>query len=124
MSWSLSLSGTHSWGEILVSLDGLRNHSHADAYEFDALKRRLATTFSEPGRAQRVPIRFVPGTGQPVDFVLHGTAYLITEGGFDQWEVYLNLRPEGESWTVWSTDGPIRMLRQPVRGDARMTYDG
>ncbi len=116
MRRAIALSGASSWGEVLISADGVRNQSHAARQEFEAMRRRLVDALSEAGRGGGVPMRFVLQPGGPVDFELNGTAYLVTAGGFDLWELYLELRPEGRSWSIWSTDGPIKMLRQP-RGD-------
>lgn len=119
MRRSLALAGERPLGEALVSLDGLSNHSHASPGEFAAFKTRLAAALSRAGAAGAVPIRFVTAAGEPVDYELAGTAYLVTAQGFDQWELYLSLRPPGESWEIWRADGPVHTLRQP-RGEIEL----
>ncbi|NIQ35452.1 MAG: hypothetical protein GTN86_05930, partial [Xanthomonadales bacterium] len=54
------------------------------------------------------------------DYVLGGTAYLVTADGSDQWELFLSLRRPGESWTVWRAERAVRTLRQPRGGQMRL----
>jgi len=117
---SLAMSGERPWGEVLVSVEGLRNQSHASTGEFEMLLERLAATLSRAGSTGGVPMRFMLRPGEPVDYELRGTAYLMTAVGFDQWELYLNLRAAGRQWTIWSADGPVVMLRQPRGGVDRL----
>ena len=120
MRRSIDLTGEPPWRQILVSVEGLRNHSHASAGEFNAMRRRLAGLLTSSGRSGRVPMRFVSHADELVDFELTGTVYLVTSQGFDLWELYLALQPEGKSWSVWSADTPIRMLRQPRGGEQQL----
>ena len=123
MRRSIDLTGEQAWGEILVSLDRLRNHSHASAGEFASMRRRLAEVLTGAGRSGRVPMRFVSRADEPVDYELSGTAYLMTSQGFDLWELYLSLHASGQSWTVWNADNAVRMLRQPRAGESgTVTY--
>ena len=115
--WS---GGERPCGEILVRVDTLRNQSHASTGEFETLLERLAGHLSRAGAAGGVPMRFVVTPDEPVDYEIGGAAYLLTSAGFDQWELYLNLRAAGGRWTIWSADGPVRMLRQPRGGVDRI----
>lgn len=116
MRRGIALVGDEPWGEILVSLEGITNQSHAGAGEFDAMRTRLARLLTGSGRGGPVLMRFVSSANEPVDYELRGTAYLVTTLGFDVWELYLGLYPEGRSWTVWSPTGPVRLLRQARGG--------
>lgn len=122
MRRSLLLATDRSWGEVLISLDGIRNHSHASPGEFAELRRLLADLLNGAGAGGGAPLRFIAGAREPVDFEVVGTAYLATTRGFDQWELYLSLRPTGEAWNLWSADGPVRVLRQPRPGEPMMDY--
>ena len=102
-------------GETLVRVDQLRNHSHCSQREFASLRRRLADGLNRSGRSDQ--IRFVADAAQPAHYELHGTAYLVTARGFDQWELYLSLRPAGQAWTIWRADAAVRILRQPRQGE-------
>ncbi len=117
MRRALSRAGEPTFGEILVRVDTLRNQSHASTGEFRAMLQRLAAALSRAGASGGAPMRFVAGSGELVDYELGGAAYLMTAGGFDQWELYPTLRlPDGGA-TLWSADGPVRMLRQPRGAD-------
>ncbi len=120
MRRSLTIAGERTFGEILVRIDTLRNQSHASHREFERLLERLAEHLSGAGAAGRVPMRFVVTPDEPVDYEMGGAVYLVTSAGFDQWELYLNLRPPGGRRTIWSADGPVRMLRQPRGGVDRI----
>ncbi len=120
MRRSLSNAGERHFGEILVRVDTLRNQSHASNREFATLLERLAGHLSRAGAAGRVPMRFVVTPAEPVDYEMGGAVYLVTSAGFDQWELYLNLRAAGGRWTIWTADGPVRMLRQPRGGVDRI----
>ncbi len=118
MRRALSRAGEPSFGEILIRVDMLRNQSHASTGEFRAMLERLAATLSRAGAWGGDPMRFVVRPGEPVDYELGGAVYLMTAGGFDQWELYPTLRiPDGGA-TLWSADGPVRMLRQPRGPDS------
>ncbi len=117
MRRALSRAGEPTFGEILIRVDMLRNQSHASTGEFRAMLERLAAALSRAGASGGTPMRFVVRPGEPVDYELGGAVYLMTAGGFDQWELYLTLRiPDGGA-TLWSADGAVRMLRQPRGAD-------
>jgi hypothetical protein len=99
-------------GSARVGVRRLRNQSHSTPSEFNAFRRRLADLLASADAR----MEFVTADGEPVDYELHGTAYLVSRDGTDQWELYLSLRPAGSSWTVWKASGPTRVLRQPVPG--------
>ena len=117
MRRALSQAGEQTFAEILVRVGMLRNQSHATTGEFRAMLERLAAALSRAGASGGAPMRFVAGSGELVDYELGGAAYLMTAGGFDQWELYPTLRlPDGGA-TLWSADGAVRMLRQPRGAD-------
>ncbi len=120
MRRSLTIAGERPFGEILVRVDTLRNQSHASTREFETLLERLAGHLSRAGSAGGVPMRFVVTPAEPVDYEVGGAVYLVTSAGFEQWELYLNLRAAGGRWTIWTADGPVRMLRQPRGGVDRI----
>jgi len=64
-----------------------------------------------------VEVDSVADAAEAARYELHGTAYLVTARGFDQWELYLSLRPAGQAWTIWRADAAVRMLRQPRPGE-------
>ncbi len=111
---SIDVTQRSGGGVTWMSLARIRNQSHATAAEFDAFRQRLAELLSRSGRAQR--IRFVVGSDEPVEYELVGAAYLVTAQGFDQWELYLSLRPAGKAWALWRSDEAVRVLRQPIPG--------
>jgi hypothetical protein len=117
MRRALSRAGEQPWGEILVRVDTMRNQSHASTGEFEAMLGRLAAALTRAGSSGGVPMRFVVRPGEPVDYELGGAAYLMTAGGFDQWELYVSLRVTDAGATLWSADGAVRMLRQPRGAD-------
>ena len=96
-------------GFTLVSLTRLRNHSRAAASEFIAFRQRLAEVLTR--RGADLGVRFSTN-GEPADYRIDGTAYLVTADGFDQWELYLRLSPADAAWTLWQSEQPIRVLRQ------------
>ena len=117
MRRALTQAGEQTFGEILVRVDMLRNQSHASTGEFRAMLERLAAVLSRAGASGGAPMRFVVRPGELVDYELGGAVYLMTAGGFDQWELYPTLRiPDGGA-TLWSADGAVRMLRQPRGAD-------
>ncbi len=113
MRRTLSRAGEQPFGEILVRVDTLRNQSHASTGEFEAMLERIVVALSRAGSSGGVPMRFVVRPGEPVDYEMGGAAYLMTAGGFDQWELYLSLRVPDGGATLWSADGAVRMMRQP-----------
>ncbi len=117
MRRALSRAGEQTFGEILVRVDTVRNQSHATTGEFRTMLERLAAALSQAGASGGAPMRFVVRPGEPVDYEMGGAVYLMTAGGFDQWELYPTLRiPDGGA-TLWSADGAVRMLRQARGAD-------
>ena len=98
-------------GWTWISLESLRNLSHAGSDEFAHFKSRLAKLLSRAGRDDRLRFVAVRDDQHPLHRHLGGTAYVVTAAGFDQWELYLTLMPADESWTLWRSDGPVRVLR-------------
>lgn len=102
---------TTETGRARVSVSRLRNQSRSTLDEFQTLQRRLIDLCAPP--AKRMSLDFVTIQGEPVDYELCGTAYLITAEGSDQWEIYFQLHPSGNAReTLWSNEAPIRMMRQ------------
>lgn len=95
-----------------VRITGIRNQSHATDREFSALRQRLASALSPPGADHGLTF-IVDGDAT---YELVGSAYLISQGGFDQWEMFLALQPVDRAWTIWQRERPIRMLRHPRPG--------
>lgn len=96
-----------------VSFGLVRNLSRAQTSEFESLKARLASMFTHAGSESGLAF---DSNDAEAPYQLHGSAYLITVGGIDMWELYLTLMPRGESWTLWEASHPIRILRQPRPG--------
>ncbi len=94
---------------LTISTWHLRNQSRAQSAEFDAMTQRLAMLLDAAGREHE--LHFTSDAARPVDYHLTGTAYLVNAGGFDQWELYLALKPADRSWTLWQSDSPVRLLR-------------
>jgi hypothetical protein len=110
---------TDEQGLTRIGLHFLRNQSRADTGEFDIFTRRLAELLSAAGRQSSVT--FTTSADEPVQYELLGAAYLITVGGFDQWELFLRLCPAEESWTIWENEVPVRVIRQPRPGRPQIT---
>ncbi len=104
-------------GRASISLCHVRNQSRSTHEEFRTLCRRLHELFVPHGR--RVSLDFTDSENAPVQYILSGTAYLITAGGSDQWEIYFQLHPADRPREVlWENEAPLRLLRQPhSRGD-------
>jgi hypothetical protein len=111
---ALDKAGLERRAYTSVGLWPLRNQSHATPTELEALTDRLARLLNAAGSAWG--IEFYTDPSEAVDYELRGTIYLITARGFDQWELYLSLRPAGEGWSAWRSPGPIRVMRLPVAG--------
>lgn len=95
-----------------IRIAGIRNQSHATEREFSALRQRLASALSPPGADHG--LTFIADGDAAYEIV--GSAYLISQGGFDQWEMFLALQPVDQAWTIWQGERPIRMLRHPRPG--------
>lgn len=101
---------------VVVSIAPLRNQSHSTAREFNAFTDRLSTLLSAAGRMDG--LRFTADANAAVDYVLLGTAYLITDSGFDQWELFLTLTATDDEWAVWRSR--VRVLRFPREGQQQV----
>ena len=110
MSRALVDGGVDVRRPIVIGLEEVRNLSHASPGEFDRMLERLAKLLSNAGAIESM--EFVSNSPAPA-MLLHGTAYLVTSDGIDQWELYLSLRPAGKDWFAWQGRGPLRLLRQP-----------
>ena len=116
MRQGLRLAGVTQGGrEIVISVDGVQNYSHASHAEFIDFRRRLADVLNGPGPSGPQPVRFVTATERPFDCQLRGAAYLITSGGVDQWELFLRLDATGRPWAIWRAEAPVHVYRN-VRG--------
>lgn len=110
-----------SGNDVVVSFGLLRNLSRAQASEFESLKSRLASLLTHAGSESRMAFR--PNDAD-APYQLHGSAYLITVGGIDMWELYLTLMPRDASWMLWEASHPIRVLRQPRPGQPNILVPG
>lgn len=97
-------------GDTVVNIAGVRNQSRSTAAEYHALIPRLSSLLSRAGRGSGVRFAADDESG-PVHYRLIGSAYLVTEDGFEQWEFYVRLCPVDEDWTVWQGGRPLRVLR-------------
>lgn len=124
MRESVGLVGMPAPGVVFrVSLDGVRNQSHATAAEFAGLCLRLADLLTRSGTAVKDgggAIRFVLADDEPADYELQGSAYVVEGEDADLWELYLSLQPSGAGWTVWRAQGPVRMPRHPRPGEPQI----
>ncbi len=105
-----------SAGEVRISMSQLRNQSRAGAMEFQQFRIRIADALNVAARNLGNSIAFTCDADETTDYQLRGTAYLITDGGEDQWELFLNLSPALQDWSIWQADRPVRMLRQDRDG--------
>lgn len=94
---------------VRIGTWSIRNHSRCQSDEFEAMQHRFAELLDHA--ADDLQFQFTADPARPVEYQLGGTAYIITAGGFDQWELYLTLRPADRSWTIWQAEQPVRMLR-------------
>jgi hypothetical protein len=95
----------------VISVATLRNVSRCRSEEFAGFQQRVADLLTHAGRDSQLKF-----TAEPTDeaaYELHGSAYIITADGFDQWELFLALHPAGRSWSIWQAPGPVRLLRTP-----------
>lgn len=106
---------------VVIRLASWRNQSHASFEEIAQATQRMAGLLNDS--RGRHNVRFTVDDDVPADFAMHATAYLVTDRGFDLWELYLRLTPADGSWTVWSPNGPVRLLRAN-RAGAPQVYIG
>jgi hypothetical protein len=100
-------------GVATISLDPLRNQSRTAAGEFESFRERLAELLSTAG--EKSGLRFTSDSSDAgiADYELQGAAYLATVEGIDMWELYINLSPTKNHWSIWQSNGPVRVLRRP-----------
>ena len=104
----------------------LRNQSRCGAGEFDAMRERLAKELNHAAEdARGAQLRFIvhsegdaAGDAGALDahYLMQGSAYLISAGGFDLWELFLSLTPASENFGIWESPRPVRVLRTPRMG--------
>jgi hypothetical protein len=100
-----------------VSLAAIRNQSHVSTAEFARFRQRLAGLLDRAGYDANLAI-LPSGKG---DYVLGGAAYLVTQRGYDRWELYLVLRHGLErARPIWRADDPVRLLRLPGANGSRV----
>ena len=97
--------------EVIISLQPLRNQSKTSSGEFESLRERLAELLSDA--AKNSGARFTANDNEAAAYEVQGAAYLATVDGVDMWELYLNLSPTKNYWSIWQTNGPVRVLRRP-----------
>jgi len=110
-------------GGPMVAVRAFRNQSRSTADEIAEVRSRvidlLQSASTVDGR-----VRFTIDDAPEAEYTLGATVYLITRDGFDQWELYLSLRPVGANWTVWRNDQPVRLLRQRIARNDGLLYVG
>jgi hypothetical protein len=119
MSQALVDGGLDLRRPIVISLEEVRNLSHASPREFDQMRGRLAAVLSNAGAIESM--EFVVDSPSPA-MLLHGTAYLVTSDGIDQWELFLSLKPADRDWFAWQGRGPVRVIRQPRPNTQQIYY--
>lgn len=95
--------------QITIGVWNLENVSRCRREEFQQLQERIAILFTAAGAES--DLHFTSDSSAEVDYHLQGSAYLMTADGFDQWEVFLRLRPVDQTWAQWDAPGPVRILR-------------
>ena len=105
-------------GPVRIAVRHIRNQSRASASEFDRFLQRFAEVLSDAG--QEESLIFVRGAEEVADYEMLGTAYLVTAGGLDQWELFVRLSPSDASWTVWEASAPLRVIRHPRPGQPQV----
>lgn len=101
-------------GNTTITLSPLRNQSRCGAAEFEGFCERLASTLTDAASDSRV--RFTCQASDEAQYMMLGTAYLITAEGFDLWELYLSLSPSSEAFSLWESDGAVRLFRHARPG--------
>lgn len=101
-----------------IAVRALRNQSRTNANEIEALRGRMVALLNAASTDDT--LRFTHEVTDATEYTLGGTVYLIQRDGFDQWELYLALRPVDANWTIWRNDDPVRMLRQKRAGGDSM----
>jgi hypothetical protein len=96
----------------------LRNQSRCGTGEFNAMRERLALELNraaDDARGARLSfaIESDANDATPPHYYIQGSAYLISAGGFDLWELFLSMTPASESLAIWNSPRPVRVLRTP-----------
>jgi hypothetical protein len=102
-------------GLTRIGLTQIHNQSRSDRTEFDSLLNRMAVLLSEAGAESHV--MFVNQAEGQLDYQMQGTAYLISSGGFDVWELFLSIQPVERNFSVWRGAEPVHILRTPRPGE-------
>lgn len=108
----------------------LRNQSRCGAGEFTAMRERLAQELNRAADDVRgSQLRFIVGAEGDAEgdagaldahYLMQGSAYLISAGGFDLWELFLSMTPTSERLTIWDAPRPVRVLRTPRPGQPQI----
>lgn len=102
-------------GLTRIGISPVRNQSRCAASEFERFQSRLARLLTDAANDSKV--NFTTDTSSSsVQYLMQGTAYLITADGFDQWELFLSLSVVDRNYTLWKSEGPVRVLRQERLG--------
>lgn len=107
-----------------VSLAHMRNMSHANAREFDAVRARLAELLNAAAASSGSTLHFIASDTEPASFDLLGAGYLATLDGFDAWELFLSVSRRDVPYDLWRSDGPVRVLRFEQPMSAQVFYPG
>lgn len=109
-------------GVTLVNVRGVRNLSRTNAAEFESFMHRFREVMTRAGANRR--IAFTDDAAAAAQYQLEGTVYMTYAEGFDQWELYLSLRPTDRDFDVWNASAPVRVLRIVRPGIGQITYGG
>lgn len=99
-------------GVAMITLEPLRNQSRTAAGEFESFRERLAELLSAAGEKSGLRFTSKANDTQDADYELQGAAYLATVEGVDMWELYINLSPTKNHWSIWQSNGPVKVLRR------------
>lgn len=101
---------------VRIVIGAVQNRSRSTAAEAEAARMRLTHVLDRALRAMGgAGVVLLAGDPPAQDgedrFRLDWTAYLVTVGGSDQWELYGTLRPWPAGRVIWRNEEPIRLLR-------------
>lgn len=101
---------------VRIFVGAVQNRSRTTAAEAEAARMRLAQVLDRALRARGgagvvLLTEDLPAHEGESRFRLDWTAYLVTVGGSDQWELYGTLRPWPAGRVIWRNEEPIRLLR-------------
>lgn len=105
----------------VINLHSVRNLSRASADEFARFLDRFAALLTQAGTPHA--IEFVR-TAPAAHYRMQGVAYLITDAGLDQWEMYLSIAPADRDVAVWDARQVIRVLRNARPGQPQILSIG